>query len=300
MVAGPDQGGGLLPSVRLAILSDIHGNLPALEAVLEHMQATPPDHIIVAGDSVNGAGFSAEVMDRITAPGWTAIRGNHDYILLKQHLPEWSNHPFIPYLMMQLADKLPILATMPDSLTLRYPGLPAIRVEHGFPGYNTHAIHHTMDDADALIGLKSVEESIYIAGHFHIAFERQMDRWRVFNPGPVGLPQDGIRQANYLILDGADGTWTPTFHRVDYDFSRVEARLREQNLVGWLGRGRATLRLEVLRDARPWKNAYLRWRDHHHPNTGYPIDLVDAFLALPIEKRYTWLYPPYQVNRQLL
>ena len=63
----------------LAILADIHGNLPALEAVLEDLAHFKVDHVVVAGAMVNWGPFSAQVMDRVTSEGWAVIRGNNEF-----------------------------------------------------------------------------------------------------------------------------------------------------------------------------------------------------------------------------
>ncbi len=67
---------------RLAILSDIHGNLPALEAVMADMAQFVVDHVIVAGDSINWGPFSREVVETVLLNNWAAVRGNNELYLL--------------------------------------------------------------------------------------------------------------------------------------------------------------------------------------------------------------------------
>jgi protein phosphatase len=74
---------------RIALLSDIHGNLPALERVIKDMRQFAPDHVVVAGDMVNWGSFSAEVMQIIHENRWTMIRGNNEYYCINPSVPEW-------------------------------------------------------------------------------------------------------------------------------------------------------------------------------------------------------------------
>ena len=67
---------------RLAVLSDIHGNLPALKAVIAEIEQEGLDAVVVSGDVVNWGPFSREVLERITTLGWACIRGNNEYYLL--------------------------------------------------------------------------------------------------------------------------------------------------------------------------------------------------------------------------
>jgi predicted phosphodiesterase len=94
---------------RLAILADIHGNLPALEAVLADLAQFAVDHVIVAGDVVNWGPFSAPVMERVTRAGWAVIRGNNEFYLLDYNTPRqpehWREFELLPWLHGQLKGK---------------------------------------------------------------------------------------------------------------------------------------------------------------------------------------------------
>ena len=68
--------------MRLAILADIHGNLPALEAVVEELERLQPDHVVVDGDLINAVPYSTEVIDFIRAQRWLVVRGNHEFYYL--------------------------------------------------------------------------------------------------------------------------------------------------------------------------------------------------------------------------
>jgi hypothetical protein len=73
--------------MKLAILADIHGNLPALEAVISALERIQPDYVIVNGDLINGTPFSVEVVDCIRSLDWVVLRGNHEFYLLDLGTP---------------------------------------------------------------------------------------------------------------------------------------------------------------------------------------------------------------------
>jgi Icc-related predicted phosphoesterase len=124
---------------KLAILADIHGNLPALEAVIRDIDAQGGvDQVVVAGDVVNWGPFSAAVMARVSREDWAVIRGNNEYYLLEYNTPRqpehWKNFALLPWLYEQLEGNWHrLIATWPDELSLRYPDAPPIRVFHASP-----------------------------------------------------------------------------------------------------------------------------------------------------------------------
>jgi predicted phosphodiesterase len=268
---------------RLAILSDIHGNLPGLEAVIKDMAQFQPDHVICAGDQINVGPFSAQVMARIHDLGWTTIRGNHEYYLLEYNTPRepesrrgWVT---LAYLMQQLAGRwYNTIAAMPDELTLVYPDGPSIRVMHGLPGDVWNSLHRLSSDEDVRVKLAGVTEATVIAGHYHLPFEKRADGWQVLNPGSAGLPMDGLSDASYLILDSTGEGWQPTFRRVPVDLDAVYAEFERQRFVencGVIG----YLIVQQFKTRRPVIVAFERWRQANYPDEVSTIELVDEFLA---------------------
>ena len=234
---------------RLAILSDLHGNLPALEAVLADLAQFAVDQVVVAGDVINWGPFSAPVVERVAAGGWAVIRGNNEYYLLDYETPRapaaWLDRvrwPLLPWLQRQLAGRPhQVVAAWPDSLSLRFPGTAPIRVVHGSPRGHSEAIYPAQfsSDAEVVAMLEGVTEPVVIAGHTHIPLDRTVGPWRVFNPGSVGNPLHGGRCASYLLLDWDGDTWRPTFRSVPLDPAPVLAEFERQGFeqeCGVIGR----------------------------------------------------------------
>lgn len=272
---------------RLGVLSDIHGNLPALEAVITDMAAFAVDHVVVAGDSVNWGPFSPQVMDLITSRQWALIRGNNEYYLLDHQTPRapesWQAFTLPPMLYEQLGEyRTRLIASLPDTLSLRFRDAPPIRVFHGVPGNPWTAIHPWMRDDQVREHLASVEETTVIGGHSHIPMERQVDGWHLFNPGSVGVPLDGQFCASYMVLEGDASGWRLIAQRrVPFD---VEVVLREFERLHYIERCgiQGRLVVEEFRTAQMRLDPFIAWMKAHHPGEAMTDALLDAFLQSDI------------------
>lgn len=286
---------------RIAVLADIHGNYPALQAVIADMDHTRPDHVVVAGDIINGVPLSREVLETVHAQRWTLLRGNHEFYLLN-HRTEHGN-PDLAASMDLLEEQIDgwyaFIAALPDETTLHYRDGPPVRISHGTPGDNRSAISLITSDEEADRLLHGVPAPVYVHGHYHIGYVRQVNGRTVVNPGPVGMPGDGLRRAGYALLE-SDGTrWHVTLRRVDYDFAPVEdafARWQVEDRLGYKGR----LWLEQFRTARNTINNFFRWLEANHPDAEPSMDLVTRYLAQPPEVIWHSFGPAYRINRELL
>jgi len=285
---------------QLAILSDIHGNLPALEAVLADLAQFKVDQVVVAGDVINWGPFSAQVMERVTREGWPAIRGNNEFYLLDYETPrapaEWSdrsNWAMLPWLYRQLNGRWhKAIAAWPDTLSLRFPDAPPLRVVHGSPRSPSEAIHWTHGDAEIMEMLAGVEETTLVAGHTHLAMDRRVGRWHILNAGTVGVPLDGRFRASYMLLEGDADGWRPAFRQVPYDLGPLFAEFERQKFVeecGVLGH----LVVEEFKTARLQLLPFILWREACCPAAPFGLALLEPFSRIN-----KWDYTPkaYHVN----
>jgi predicted phosphodiesterase len=284
---------------RLAVLADIHGNWPALEAVLVDVTALGIEDGVVAGDVVTRGLFSAEVLDAIEATGWPVIRGNNEDNLLaftrRGTSREGTSDETLALTAEQLGPaRIDRLAAWPDEIALQFPDAPALRMVHGWPGSATGYIHQEVPDDETLLKvLAGVQEPVVIAGHVHRTVNRQIGRWRVFNPGAVGMPFDGDQQASYLVLEGSGGAWRPIFRRVAYDVDRVLAAYARLDFVARFGTAARWI-VEEVRQARPLAGPYQAWLAEHYPGVPMSVSTFEAFLADPDRGRFA--YYPYQID----
>jgi predicted phosphodiesterase len=291
---------------QLAILSDIHGNLPALEAVRQDMAQFDVDHVIVAGDIINWGPFSVQVVERVAREGWAVIRGNNEFYLLDYNTPrapaEWNDHlhmtnmNLLPWLYRQLSGRWQhVIASWPDTLSLRYPDAPPIRVVHGSPRSHWQGIFPTSSLEEMREKLSEVEETTLIAAHTHLAMDRAVGRWHILNPGTVGVPLDGeTGVARYMLLESNGDGWHPIFRRVAYDvaplFQAFEC-LRFVETCGVIGH----LIVNEFKTARLHVLPFNHWRHATHPTRPASGALLDEFYRTV----NIWDYTPIEYHNNL-
>ncbi len=211
--------------MRIAILTDIHGNLPALEAVLGEVDA---DVILVGGDVASGP-FPVEALERLRALGLRVhfVRGNADRVL--DYVGANDGEVWVQsrlWVAERLGEeRLAFLAQLPLDLTLDVEGVGPIRFCHGSPGSDEQVITRVTSDERLRALLAGVEERTVVCGHTHIQFDRVVGGIRVLNAGSIDAPYEGRRGAYRLEL-GPE----VTFRRTEYD---VEAAVAAISATGY-------------------------------------------------------------------
>ena len=227
--------------LRYLVISDIHANLEALDAVLA--AAGPHDHALVLGDLVGYGADPNAVIDRVRAlPAATLIRGNHDKVgaglentdgfnYLARHAITWTTNTLTPERRQWLA-ALPQGPTIIDDL---------VEICHGAPFDEDVYI---FDDLDAMRALRVARRPLCLFGHTHVVAGYNVtnktdivapvhgtsirippnggSRFLV-NCGAVGQPRDGDPRAAYGLLDSSARTLT--LERVEYDVSAAQAKI---------------------------------------------------------------------------
>lgn len=282
----------------VVLLSDIHGNLPALEAVAAHIRAARPDAVYVLGDMVNGCPWSAEVLDLLTAADWPMLLGNHDDAVLQlgtaRMEPRYADRPRFAALWWTRehleSRHLALLAGLPVERTVSLPQTSAIRLLHGIPGNFFVGFLPHATDAWAARQLASVTEGTVAGGHTHAGMVRRFvdaessqRSWLVINAGSVGAPYDGDTRASYAWLEGDRTGWRAEIRRVEYDLHRVDAGFRRSGLLTEGNAVAEMFRRSVL-SGLPWVADFAWWlRDK--PST----DFRDMWEAL---RQYDALHGP--------
>ena len=282
------------------MISDIHGNLPGLEAVISDLKDFNVDHVIVPGDVISFGPFSRQTAEIVIQNGWSVIRGNNEYFLIDYKTTraptEWNDPvQFAPtaWLDRQFDKKLrTLIASWPDTLNLRFRDAPPIQVFHGTPDSPWDSIYWTLTDEEIEKLLFNIEADYIICGHTHLPMDRQSGRWHIFNPGSVGVPIDGIFSASYMILEGNEQGWKAIFRRIPFDYEAIFEEFEKSGYnqeSGPMGR----LVLEIYKTARPLLG-FLRWRDIQRPNSPLTFELVDEFLANC--NWWEFAHPAYHIN----
>jgi putative phosphoesterase len=176
--------------MRIAALYDVHGNLPALEAVLAEVERAAPDAIVVGGDVAPGW-LVDECLERLRGLGARFVTGNGDR---EAGLPGFE---------------------------------PLVRLDgvlfcHGSPRSDEEMITTLTPDERLVPMLEGVEEEVIVCGHTHRQFDRRVAGKRVVNAGAVGLPYEGVAAAFWLLLEDGE----PWLQRTAYDVEAAVERLR--------------------------------------------------------------------------
>lgn len=215
--------------MRVAAVYDIHGNLPALEAVLREIGREDVDMMVVGGDVLPGP-MPTECLECLRQVDVTTrfIMGNGESDILKQlqgaelkHIPQ-QFHDVIRWTGEQLTDEdRRHLATWEDHHTLDHPELGPIMFCHATPRNNTEIF--TRNTADEVVTgmLADATAPLVICGHTHMQFDRTVDAVRVVNAGSVGMPFG--RPGAYWLLLGPE----VDLRHTAYDFEAAAARIRE-------------------------------------------------------------------------
>ena len=208
-----------LPVAPVAVLYDVHGNLGALEAVLEDAREAGADRFVLGGDYALFGPFPAETVDALRAlPACRWIRGNVD---------RWTAHPDQAPDDELVQDAIAACRAAMDPGTVEQLGALDEQLVDGDTRY-CHAspisdmrsfLPEPADDDDEL--LAGVDQRRVFFGHTHLQFERaRHDGTRLINPGSVGMPLDGDLRAAYALV-GGDGA--VELRRVSYDNQRAAA-----------------------------------------------------------------------------
>lgn len=221
--------------MRIALVSDVHGNLTALEAIVADLERRAADLVVHGGDLALMGPRPAEVVDRVRELGWPGVVGNTDELLWRpdEHERQLERVPGLAALLELIFD-----AYAPDTRQRLGEGRVAwlralaaehrteeLTVVHAQPGDLWRAPMPDASDRELWTTYAPLAAACVGYGHIHRPFVRALDGLTVANAGSAGLPWDGDPRAAYLLLD--DGV--PKTIRVEYN---VEEEVRALRAVG--------------------------------------------------------------------
>jgi predicted phosphodiesterase len=235
--------------MRYALISDIHGNIHALRAVLEdianRLGGVPTYHL---GDLVGYAPWPDAVVSQLRESGIDGVAGNYDSTVATDYEhcgcryedPRQEELSHISYEWTRAnasAETKRYLASLPFRIDLRPAGghaaRPTVILVHGTPTLNT--VYWTEDRPDSF-SLKMARQAgaragdVICFGHTHRPWHREIEGFHFVNTGSVGRPKDGDWRACYAILDMGAGSPTVEFVRVEYDLEKTMDGIRESEL----------------------------------------------------------------------
>lgn len=234
----------------IAILSDIHGNILALEAVLADIAARGIDRIVNLGDTLSGPLFPGETADRLMALNLPTIRGNHERQLLTLSPDRMGLSDRYTASVLR-SDHRDWIASLPESLWIA----DDVLMVHGAPGDDLcYWLENIEGDATRLATEQEVEERaggidapLILCGHTHIPrVHRRPSGGMIVNPGSVGLPayddihpvphrvETGTPHARYAIVDrDAEGGWQAELVAIPYDWEAAARAAEARSRPDW-------------------------------------------------------------------
>jgi putative phosphoesterase len=201
--------------MRVAVLSDVHGNLPALEAVLAEVSRECVESVVSGGDLLSPP-FAAECLERLLAlgDGVVFVRGNAD---------------------REAVGFEEVVAGWPLTVELDVDGLGRVLFCHGSPRSDEEILTRVSPDDRVSAALAGVDETVVVGGHTHVQFDREVAGRRLVNAGSVGMPYEGRHGAFWALL-GPD----VELRRTEYDAEPMVSALEAigdpgaLDRVGWL------------------------------------------------------------------
>jgi len=226
--------------MKIAVISDIHGNIFSLEKFLIIAKEESFDEIICLGDVLDPFEESLEVYELLKARKIPILRGNHEDYTIRFHKD--SNHEswwkadkrsiaFVAQRMGALRAKE--LEALPYSVTREFSSNLRIYFCHASPWSNSESYfdqwHQQMKDS-----IQKIESEVLIGGHKHVCFERTFGGKKLICAPSLGIPQSGLARAQYLVLEMKANTLQHRFESFEYDNESV---LKQYLCSKWFDQG---------------------------------------------------------------
>lgn len=233
--------------MRVAIVSDVHGNRTAFEAVLADLRQASPDLVFHGGDLAGPGSSPVEIVDQIRDLGWPGVIGNADEMLAAPETLEAfaSRTPAMLPLMPLIREMAAFtIAELGEERVAWLGALPMAQLHelfalvHASPDDAWRSPGHDAADTELKAAYSPLGRPVVVYGHIHHAFVRRTGGLTVANSGSVSMSYDGDPRAAYLLLDDSE----PSIRRVEYDVERERKLLAECGLPhsDWLAKSLAT------------------------------------------------------------
>jgi putative phosphoesterase len=218
--------------MKIAALYDIHGNLPALNAVLEELEGVQPDLIVVGGDIISGP-MPRQTLERLSQLGdrVCSIRGNGE----REVVAAYDGLPFVARMPEEVREvtrwtaqqlersQRDFLAQLPEQITLHVEGLGDILFCHATPRSDEEIFTPITPQERLNAIFTGIEQQIVVCGHTHMQFERRVGSVCILNAGSVGMPYADRPGAYWLLL----GPEESEFRTTAYDVETAAQQVRE-------------------------------------------------------------------------
>ncbi|HRQ37351.1 MAG TPA: metallophosphoesterase [Chloroflexota bacterium] len=287
--------------MKVAVISDVHGNLPALQTAVADVDKWQPDVVVVNGDIVNRGPCSLTCWQLIQTlaqqHGWHILKGNHEEYVLECAQPLYQpNGPslqirqYAQWTYEQLDGHIAAIAALPDQYSLTAPDGRELRAVHAAMGNNRTGIYPETPDAE-IEKLIAPPPNIFITAHTHRPLLRQIGPTLVVNIGSVGAPFDEDKRLSYgRFTWTARQGWQSEIVRLPYDWQQT---IRDYVTSGFLEHGGPLAQI-MLVEHRKSRGLIYRWATRYQEAVlKGQLTLADSVrLVLQDEDLRPYLGPP--------
>lgn len=229
--------------MRLAVITDIHGNMEAFRSVLADIDGGAVDHIVSLGDNIGYGAESEQVMALIRERGIPSVLGNHELVVKRPRFYRWFNpqvRSTIEMTLSGLSERTVMEIRRMEAFWVQW----GCRFVHGFPPRSSLLYLYQMSERKIIRALDRIDETRCFIGHTHnlalvrvfgdaathLPFTRgtfalDADRKYLVNVGAVGQPRDGDNRAKYVIWDSVRRSVEVRFVR--YDIKTAARKIRD-------------------------------------------------------------------------
>jgi predicted phosphodiesterase len=234
--------------MRIAVVSDIHGNQTAFEAVLADLRQTAPDLVLHGGDLADAGSSPVRIVDKIRDLGWKGVVGNTDEMLFRpESLEEFASQSSAPPSLWTAVRDMAAAtrALLGEERIAWLRGLPRVQIHaplalvHASPQSPWRAPTSQATDTELESVYGPLGQPVVVYGHIHHPLVRGVStsmgaELLIANTGSVSLSYDGDCRASYLLLDGSSAT----IRRVEYDLEKELKALAASTLphADWIAR----------------------------------------------------------------
>ncbi len=226
--------------MQIAIFSDIHGNLPALESVLNDIETRRVDHVYCLGDLVGYAPYPNEVIDLVRRKGVPTVMGNYDEGVgsdrddcgCAYRLPdekrlgvlsfEWTKSHVTP-------ENKAFLRSLSREIRFEA-GRRRFLLVHGSPRRINEYLFEDRPQSSFKRLAEAIHADVLAFGHTHRPYTKEVEGVLFVNVGSAGKPKDGDPRSCYALIQATNGKLEATFQRVEYDVARAAHAIRHSDL----------------------------------------------------------------------
>jgi putative phosphoesterase len=234
-----------MSAFRIAAFSDIHGNLPALQVVLEDIDQQGVDLVVCPGDLVGYGPYPNEVVELIRRKGICTVQGNYDDgvgydrdgcgCAYRTPIEKETGAKSLKWTQGEVSERnKTLLRVLPNQATWEKEGMKVLMV-HGSPRRINEYLYEDRPESSVRRMLEPLEVDVVIFGHTHQPYHRIVSGIHMVNDGSVGRPKDGDNRASYAIIELGIKAVNVEFRRVSYPVQIVIDAMLEKGLPEWLG-----------------------------------------------------------------